>query len=323
MLEIFALFSLLSLGLCSTFFDGEKEEDDVTSEGQSESEVNFTEVRNEQEITAENTSGDPVFSDISNGSLQASTDKSNIPALPVATGSVLIGNQSDDTLYGTNGDDVLLGGEGSDYSFGREGQDVLHGGLGGDILHGENGGDAIYGEGGDDTIEGNDCDDTLYGDAGIDQIFGSIGNDVVYGGSEDDFLVGGSGDDEINGGEGDDFIWGHGSDGVDDGEDYLLGDLGDDIIVIGFGDTVFGGDGSDKYIVLADSAQSGKIYLGDYDESQDRLVIMYDTTFSDDPEIACAKIDGGFEIFLDGHSIAGIITGTQLEAGDFDLVKIG
>ena len=159
MLEIFALFSVLSLGLFSTFFDGEKEEEEVTSEGQPDGEVNFTEVGNELEITAENTSGDPVFSDISNGSLQASTDKSNIPALPVATGSVLVGNQSDDTLYGTNGDDVLLGGEGSDHSFGREGQDVLHGGLGSDILHGENGGDAIYGEAGDDTIDGNDCDD--------------------------------------------------------------------------------------------------------------------------------------------------------------------
>ena len=323
MIEIFALFSLLSLGLCSTFFDSEKEEDDVTSEGQPESEVSFIEVGNELRITAENTSGDPAFSDISNGSLQVSADKSNISALPVATGTVLIGSQSDDTLYGTNGDDVLLGGEGSDHSFGREGQDVLHGGLGGDILHGGNGGDAIYGEAGDDTIEGNDSDDTLYGDAGIDKIFGGTGNDVVWGGPGDDFLVGGCGDDEVNGGEGDDSIWGHGSDGVDYGHDYLLGDLGNDKIVVGFGDTVFGGDGSDKYVVLADSAESGKIYLGDYDDSQDRLVIMYDKTFSNDPEIACIKIDGGFEIFLDGHSIAGIITGTQLEAGDFDLVKLG
>lgn len=102
-----------------------------------------------------------IASDPSTPELETQTD-----AAPIAQGSNLQGDESDD---------VLTGGAG---------------------------GDTIEGGAGDDTVHGLAGDDSLAGGSGADQLYGDDGNDTLDGGTAPegrfDFLDGGAGDDHLH-----------------------------------------------------------------------------------------------------------------------------
>ena len=100
------------------------------------------------------------------------------------TGSVIFGDEGDDTMIGQSAGDVFFGEAGDDELFG--GNDQLFGGAGNDLLSGGPGNDLL-------TTETADGSDTLYGGAGDDEIaaFGEIGTDAIH------HTSGGAGDDNI------------------------------------------------------------------------------------------------------------------------------
>ena len=163
---------------------------------------------------------------------------------PPASGQVLTGGSSDDSLTGGSGEDSLSGGSGDD---------VLNGGSGDDRLYGGSGDDRLWGGSGDDRLEGGSGDDFLYGGSGDDQLSGGSGDDRLDGGSGDDHLDGGSGDDVLTGGSGDDVFAFGGGDRVTDfvvGQDRIdLGGLG--VTAATFASLVLiGGTGSDATITI-------------------------------------------------------------------------
>jgi Ca2+-binding RTX toxin-like protein len=102
------------------------------------------------------------------------------------TGSVIFGDEGDDTMIGQSAGDVFFGEAGDDELFGGGGNDQLFGGTGNDLLSGGPGNDLL-------TTETADGSDTLYGGAGDDEIaaFGEIGTDAIH------HISGGAGDDNI------------------------------------------------------------------------------------------------------------------------------
>jgi len=102
------------------------------------------------------------------------------------TGSVIFGDEGDDTMIGQSAGDVFFGEAGDDELFGGGGNDQLFGGAGNDLLSGGPGNDLL-------TTETADGSDTLYGGAGDDEIaaFGEIGTDAIH------HISGGAGDDNI------------------------------------------------------------------------------------------------------------------------------
>lgn len=109
----------------------------------------------------------------------------------------LIGGGGNDTLYGGTGNDVIDGGAGDDFFTGDDGQDAVYGGSGNDFLYGGNGDDALYGGTGNDTLGGDAGDDTLVGGSGDNWIYGGEGNDYVVGNGGCNLVVTGSGCDTI------------------------------------------------------------------------------------------------------------------------------
>ena len=101
------------------------------------------------------------------------------------TGSVIFGDEGDDTMIGQSAGDVFFGEAGDDELFGG-GNDQLFGGAGNDLLSGGPGNDLL-------TTETADGSDTLYGGADDDEIaaFGEIGTDAIH------HISGGAGDDNI------------------------------------------------------------------------------------------------------------------------------
>lgn len=105
----------------------------------------------------------------------------------------------------------------------------------------------FQGLGGDDTLTGSSLDDRLTGSFGADVISGGTGNDTLFSGGE---------------------TLGEGEDGE---ADLLDGQEGDDVLMLGGGDTGLGGEGADSFTMLSDA--QGNITVGDYDPTQDALVV--------------------------------------------------
>ena len=103
------------------------------------------------------------------------------------------------------------------------------------------------GLGGNDTLTGSMLDDRLIGSFGADVISGGTGNDTLFSGSD---------------------TLGEGDDGA---ADLLDGQAGDDVLMLGGGDTGIGGEGADSFTMLSDA--QGNITVGDYDPTQDALVV--------------------------------------------------
>lgn len=114
---------------------------------------------------------------------------------------------SDGLLQGNLGADTVDGGEGDDFVFGGQGNDFLYGGVGADFVQGNIGDDMVYGGAGADTLYGGQGQDALFGEDGADLMLGDLGNDVLDGGAGNDTLQGGAGSDQLGGGAGIDTAW--------------------------------------------------------------------------------------------------------------------
>ncbi|MFV0300512.1 MAG: M10 family metallopeptidase C-terminal domain-containing protein, partial [Paracoccus sp. (in: a-proteobacteria)] len=113
-----------------------------------------------------------------------------------APGSILLGDDGDNTIDGGAGGNTLIGLGGDDLLIG--GRDLL---ASRDI---------------NNTIPVADLDDQTESDDGADALYGGAGNDTLVGGAGDDTLDGGAGDDQLRGQAGIDvFRGGAGTDTVD------------------------------------------------------------------------------------------------------------
>lgn len=204
-------------------------------------------------------------------------------------GSILLGQQGDDTFRGI-ANDTIMAGDGSDtieaastlkagapvplgsYADGGDGNDRIAlawgndsiiGGAGQDTLSGGRGDDIIFGDVSDaaaaapaiscaDRIDGGDGNDTLSGGFGADTLSGGAGFDLLMGNDDGDSLDGGAGDDRLSGDGGQDTIAGGA------GNDVAWGGDGDDLVTLDDGDdTAYGGSGADT---LAGGAGADRLY---------------------------------------------------------------
>ena len=99
--------------------------------------------------------------------------------------SLIVGNDTAQTLIGYATDDVISAAGGNDVVYGEGGNDTLVGGTGDDTLNGWSG---------NDTLDGGTGNDSLFGDYGNDTLDGGPGNDTLSGGTEDDTYLFGKGD---------------------------------------------------------------------------------------------------------------------------------
>jgi Ca2+-binding RTX toxin-like protein len=135
-------------------------------------------------------------------------------------------------VRGTSGPDVLTGNAGNDVIFGDRGNDFIDGSSGDDCLRG--GKD-------NDTLSGGSQNDLLYGDREIDSLSGGLGNDTLYGGKDNDTLNG------------------------DGGNDFLSGDKGSDLVT--------GGVGSDTFFFLVDQDGSfGTDTITDFNSAEGDII---------------------------------------------------
>lgn len=177
----------------------------------------------------------------------------------VASGSLMIGGNGDDSIQSGNSNDTMLGGAGNDalsvgnYATTR----IVDGGNGTDLLAFSSG----FSNGvtvdlslttqtiapgvvltltSVENVNGTEVGDTLIGDANANIISGWGGNDVIYGGA---------GNDTING---------------VDGADYIVGGAGLD--------NLRGGDGADTFVfALGDSDAGVPDYILDF-TAEDRIL---------------------------------------------------
>lgn len=133
---------------------------------------------------------------INTGNLEELRDAFDAPGGP-ASGMVMNGDESAETLTGSDQFDLIFAGGGND---------------------------VVYGAAGDDTIFGRAGNDTIAGDDGADTILGGDDADTLSGGNGQDVLSGGTGDDRIDGGAGDDILFG------DQGADTFVFNYGTDLI---------------------------------------------------------------------------------------------
>ena len=122
---------------------------------------------------------------------------------PVATGAVLIGTPSADTLVGTSPTgDTLYGGGGTDTLTGGPGPDVIYGVRSGNKIDAGEGNNYVEGGTGNDTIKAGGGNNTVYGSTGTDSITLGDGNNYVDPGGAPDTVVLGNGNNVVNGGAG-------------------------------------------------------------------------------------------------------------------------
>jgi Ca2+-binding RTX toxin-like protein len=149
-----------------------------------------------------------------------------------ATGLVIAGFETNDTIQGTDGDDVIFGLGGNDIIFGNGGNDDLHGGAGNDKLDGGAGFNSLSGDAGSDIL-------TLATSTSGGGASGGDGNDILFGSNAEfsftslsgdagsDTLRSGSGGGSLSGGDGNDQLYGS------TGSDSMSGDAGIDRFIFG------------------------------------------------------------------------------------------
>lgn len=119
-----------------------------------------------------------------------------VPQEPVGSlTSIIVGDDSDNTLEGGAGGDTIFGLDGDDYIVG-----------GRDSLASRDINNTIPIEDLDDQTESDDGNDALYGGRGNDTILGGAGDDLLDGGDGDDVLMGQDGADTFRGGAGVDTV---------------------------------------------------------------------------------------------------------------------
>jgi Ca2+-binding RTX toxin-like protein len=210
-----------------------------------------------QELASEGT--DEVRTALASYTLPANVEKLTGLA---ATGQILRGNTSSNTIVGGAGNDRLEGGGGIDTLDGGAGADTMLGGTSNDTYTVDDIGDVVteYFNEGTDTVLTALASYAL--GTNVERLTGTLaagqslsGNElanVVTGGAGSDVLSGNGGDDTLRGNDGHDSLSG-GS-----GTDVLEGGAGDDQLDGGAGtDTMRGGTGDDVYVV----AESGDIVI--------------------------------------------------------------
>ncbi len=241
---------------------------------------------------------------------------------------IVAGTDQDDSIAGTGrvdlingyeGDDTISGGDSGDELFGRDGEDHLSGDDGDDTLNGDRGDDTLLGGAGQDLLNGHGDDDAMYGGADADTLFGGEGEDSLDGGDGDDVLHGSLGDDNLTGGDGADTVFGGWGDdtisgieqdesGADtDDRDYLNGGGGDDVILAGADDIVTTGEGADRIILGDWLNEDHQAEILDFSNDEDALMIVYDDTGEDVPEVSFEVDDedpGKQYIVFNGERIA-------------------
>ncbi|AXT34864.1 hemolysin [Phaeobacter sp. LSS9] len=105
---------------------------------------------------------------------------------------------------------------------GDESNETLDGGAGGNTIFGLGGDDLIIG--GRDTLASRDINNTIAIEDLEDQTETDDGNDALYGGDGNDTINGGAGDDLLDGGDGDDLLRGQA------GQDVFRGGAGSDTV---------------------------------------------------------------------------------------------
>ncbi|MGR3678803.1 MAG: calcium-binding protein [Paracoccaceae bacterium] len=256
-------------------------------------------------------------------------------------GDVLSGKDTDSNIHGDGGDDQINGYGGDDTLTGGDGDDVLTGEDGDDVLHGQDGADTLHGAEGDDTLSGGENGDQMFGHNGADLIEGGAGNDTGHGGQGDDSLVGRSGDDALHGNAGNDSLaggdgadtlfGGFGDDLITDSSveaDYLNGGDGADTIFAGVGDIVTAGAGNDTVLLTSQTAtdvdtNSAPTILMDFDQVEDRLLMIMDPGGEDVPEVALQPDDdtpGLQHILVNGAAVASVHGAEGLTLDDILLV---
>lgn len=106
-------------------------------------------------------------------------DALNTPAPKPATGMVINGRDTTETLIGTDHIDLIFAGAGNDTLGGGDGDDTLFGRAGNDTLKGGNGADTLFGGSGADMIDGGNGQDVLYGGDGADTFIFNSGSDII------------------------------------------------------------------------------------------------------------------------------------------------
>jgi Ca2+-binding RTX toxin-like protein len=181
----------------------------------------------------------------------------NLPGLGPDT--IFAGAGSDFIRTSTLGGSLIFGQDDNDTIVSVGPNDTVYGGNGDDLITSQRSPALLFGDAGNDTIiaqaratmYGGAGDDFLQGTADANLMFGNEGNDAMLGGSQGrDSLYGGKGNDSIGF-----FIAGGGNNlglslsgglGGNAGSNYLRGDLGDDLLVgINQRDSLFGGKGND------------------------------------------------------------------------------
>jgi Ca2+-binding RTX toxin-like protein len=186
-------------------------------------------------------------------------------------GSLIFGQDDNDTLVSVGPNDTLSGGNGEDSLLGQRENTLLFGDAGNDTLIAQGRNSTLFGGLGDDFLQGTLQANLMFGNEGNDTLLGGVqGRDSLYGGKGNDslgFFVSGSGGKNNNLG-----LNLGATSGGNQGSNYLRGDLGDDFLVgINQRDSLFGGKGNDTlYGVGSSSYLSG-------DDGNDTLV-MSNTT---------------------------------------------
>ncbi|WP_284163938.1 calcium-binding protein [Frigidibacter sp. SD6-1] len=259
-----------------------------------------------------------------------------VPDILVGTdgGDTIDGRAGDDQIGGYGGDDLIEGQEGDDDLHGMAGDDTLDGGAGDDTLSGGDDNDSLSGGEGDDLLAGQMGDDMLDGGAGADSLLGGAGEDSLSGGAGDDTLEGNDGNDTLDGGTGADVLMGGGGDDVlsdrdPDGEvvrDFLNGGAGDDTLVAGEADWLDGGEGHDSFVLSEwlDEAHEAAT-IGDYNATEDQIVVVYDAAAHPDPLLSLSPADDGqgegdMNLFLDGMLVARVLGSPDLAVSDIQLL---
>jgi hypothetical protein len=242
-------------------------------------------------------------------------------------GETLVAQDGGGSLRGGAGDDTLFAAHAASHLQGAEGNDTLVGGAGADTLDGNDGDDRIVagsghallrgGEGNDD-LTGDTGDSTLQGGGGDDSLRAGTGASVLDGGHGDDVLIAGGGLGTLFGGAGDDTLI-----GAPEGAIALLNGGADaDTLHLGRFDIAHGGSGGDVF-VLGNWIGMGGAFVQDFDETEDRLVIVYDPATHPEPIVSLVPVsgqDGAAMILLDGVML-GIVQGAaELVPDDIELV---
>jgi len=212
----------------------------------------------------------------------------NLPGLGPDT--IFAGAGADLVRTATLGGSLIFGQDDNDTLISVGPNDTLYGGNEEDSLRAQRSPALLFGDAGADTVIA-EVRATLYGGAGEDLLQGTVESNLMFGNEDADTMLGGAQRrDSLYGGKGNDslgfFVEGGSNNlftstslltglGGNEGSNFLRGDLGDDLVVgINQRDTLYGGKGNDSLQTVGNNS-----YVSGDDDS-DTLRVLNPTTFN-------------------------------------------